>query len=244
MATGGQKDVEAGGRGKSDQFPAQPHPTQQLWLAAAVVAGLLLYPVLTGTLGLLDLRLEDFLPTLSGLAGGVLNYSNLVGLMVFAFVWWSLHRAGSSLSAVGFPTRWRWWQLLLLGVVIAYPVLLLFSVLPESALAGTTGSATLNERLGGIFVDAVRAGVVEETVFRGLALTCLPSLVFGGRIWPAVAASTVIFVYAHGDVSPGLAIFRVGISLIFCALFLWRKSLRLPIILHWLINALNEAIIP
>jgi len=244
MATGGQKDVGAGGRGKSDQLPAQPHPTQPLWLAAAVVAGLLLYPVLTGTLGLLDLRLDDFLPTLPGFAAGVLNYSNLVGLAVFAFVWWSLQRAGSSLSAVGFPIRWRWWQLLLLGVVIAYLMLLLFTVPPASALEGTTGSATLDERLGGIFVDAVRAGVVEETIFRGLALTCLPALVFGGRIWPAVAASTVLFVYAHGDVSPGLLIFRVGISLIFCALFLWRRSLRLPIVLHWLVNALNEIVIP
>lgn len=173
-----------------------------------------------------------------------MNYSNIVSLTVFAFVWWSLHRAGSSLSAVGFPTRWRWWQLLLLGMVVAYPVLLLFTVLPESALDGGAGSATLGERLGGILVEAVRAGVVEETIFRGLALTYLPALVFGGRVWPAVAASSVIFVYAHGEFSLNFVIFRFVIALVFCSLFLWRKSLRLPIILHWLINAIEEAVVP
>lgn len=219
--------------------------TRRRWLILALIAGLVLYPALFGTLGILGLELADFLPASPyDFAGGVLNYSNLVGLTVFAFVWWCLYRGGTSLSAIGFPTRWRWWQLLLLGAVVAYLVFLSFTVPPGSVLGGGGGSETTSERISGIFVNSVRAGVVEETIFRGLALTYLPALVFGGRVWPAVAISTIIFTLAHGDPLQGVTIFRFTIALAFCALFLWRKSLKLPIVLHWLVNAFNYAVVP
>lgn len=216
-------------------------PKHTKWLILALIVGFVFYPALSGTLGLLNLRLADFLAAPPDFAGGVLNYSNLVGLTAFAIVWWCLHRAGSSLSAVGFPTRWRWWQLLLLGVVVAYPVFLVFVALPDSAL---DSGASLTERLAYIFVDAVRAGVVEETLFRGLALTYLPVLLFGGRMWPAVAVSTIVFVYAHGGQSVEEVLIRTALGLVFCALFLWRRSLRLPIVLHWLVNAFTRAVVP
>lgn len=236
MATENQRDTVPGEAGAENSGPKHTR-----WLILAGAAGLVFYPVMSGTLGLFDRELADFFPTPPDVAGGMLNYSNLVGFAVFGFVWWCLYRAGSSLSAVGFPTRWRWWQLILLGVVAAYPVFLVFVVLPDSAL---DSGASLTERLAYIFVDAVRAGVVEETLFRGLALTYLPGLLFGGRMWPAVFASTIVFVYAHGGQSVEDVVIRTALALVFCALFLWRRSLRLPIVLHWLVNATTRAIVP
>ena len=210
----------------------------------AVVIGLVLYPALTVTLNLLVSQFGLELPDLTDFAGGVVSYSTLVGLAVFVAAWWCLLRGSSSLSGVGFPTRWRWWQLCLLGVVVAYPVfLLVFVYLPEAS-SPLDPTYTLAERFGYIFGGAVRAGVVEETLFRGIALTHLPGLLFRGRVWPAVLVSTIAFVFAHGDFSVSVILVRVGLALVFCALFLWRRSLRLPIVLHWLWDALIRAAIP
>lgn len=211
-----------------------------------MVIGLALYPVLNVTLNLLVSQFGLNLPDLPDVPGGVLNYPNLLGLAVFAAVWWCLLRGDSSLSEVGFPTRWRWWQILLLGAVAAYVVFLLFVALPDSALdGGEASSGTLAERLGYIFFGgAVRAAVVEETLFRGIALTHLPGLLFGGRVWPVVLVSTIVFVFVHGDFSVAVILYRAGLALIFSALFLWRRSLRLPIVLHWLVNATSRAAVP
>lgn len=229
---------------------SRPTSEQRRWLLIAVVVGLVLYPALIVTLSLLGSRFGLDLPGPPDFAGGILNYSNLLGLAVFAAVWWCLLRGGSSLSGIGFPTRWRWWQLCLICSVVVLVVISTVSVTLSDAVpspsATSTGISllTFTDRFGYIFGGAVRAGVVEETLFRGIALTHLPGILFGGRVWPAVFIPSIIFVLAHGESSVSVMLVRAGFALIYCTLFLWRRSLRLPIILHWLVNAIPYATIP
>lgn len=120
---------------------------------------------------------------------------------------------------------------------------------PPPGAAGTgISSWTFAERMVFIFFGALTAAVVEETIFRGLALTYLPALMPGLpsflAVFFAVVASALLWVYGHGDLSPGGILTRAVLGLVFSVLFLWRRSLRLPIFLHWLVNATGPATIP
>jgi membrane protease YdiL (CAAX protease family) len=90
---------------------------------------------------------------------------------------------------------------------------------------------------------AITAGVVEETLFRGFAVTRLTEL-SGSMLWVVIFSSGV-FAVLHLPVwgaGPSLAFF-IG-SLAMSAFFVWRRDLLAMIIAHAAIDAWALAIGP
>lgn len=84
---------------------------------------------------------------------------------------------------------------------------------------------------------ALRGGVIEEVLYRGLAIEQLAVLT--GRRGIAAAIATLIFVAAHMihfDVLQLIPIATVSAAL--AALYLWRRNLWINIIAHILIDAI------
>lgn len=101
--------------------------------------------------------------------------------------------------------------------------------------------STLEQRLFFAFVTAPVAAIAEEFIFRGYGTTVL-SRAFHSKAAGSVASS-LLFAFMHGGWYQGALAFasRFVIGLIFSAVFIWRGSLRLPIFLHWLVDALMVA---
>jgi uncharacterized protein len=78
---------------------------------------------------------------------------------------------------------------------------------------------------------AVRAGVVEEILFRGLAIEQLSVLT--GRRWPAAFLSTLVFVLSHALNFDWAQLVPVAtVSIVVVGLYLWRHDLWANIIAH------------
>ena len=74
------------------------------------------------------------------------------------------------------------------------------------------------------------AGVVEEFVFRGYLLQQFSSI--GSRLWLGVLVSSLLFGAAHGYEGVGAMIAIVAFGAMFCALAIYRKSLRAGMMAH------------
>lgn len=90
---------------------------------------------------------------------------------------------------------------------------------------------------------ALTAGVTEETLFRGLALTYLQKLF--GRMWPGVLLSAVVFAVAHHYTGQGWGTVAVTfvLALIFSGLYLWRKHIWLAALLHFVGDAFQLLVV-
>jgi membrane protease YdiL (CAAX protease family) len=83
---------------------------------------------------------------------------------------------------------------------------------------------------------ALRAGVIEEVFYRGLAIEQLT--VFTGRRWIAALIATLVFILVHAlrfDARQLIPIATAGFGL--AALYLWRRNLWVNIIAHFLVDA-------
>jgi membrane protease YdiL (CAAX protease family) len=94
--------------------------------------------------------------------------------------------------------------------------------------------------LGGVMVLIV--ALAEEIIFRGYLLTRLKEIT--ENTWLSVFLSTLLFTLGH--VYEGTAgMMAVGyIGLVFSLLFLWKKSLAIVIVLHFLTNFIPIVIAP
>lgn len=82
---------------------------------------------------------------------------------------------------------------------------------------------------------AVRAGVIEEILFRGLAIEQLTVLT--GRKWLSALLATLVFVMAHALHFDWAQLVPVSaVSVVVVGLYLWRKDLWANIIAHTLID--------
>lgn len=84
--------------------------------------------------------------------------------------------------------------------------------------------------------------ISEEVLFRGYLILRLTS-VTGGRL-PAVLISTLIFASGHGyeGISGVVAVFLIG--LVLSMVYLWRKSLVAPMVMHFLQDFLGIFVLP
>lgn len=80
------------------------------------------------------------------------------------------------------------------------------------------------------------AGVVEEIVYRGFVIWYFSLLM---PLWPAVIASSVVFGLAHSYQGPKGVLNCGAVGLGFGALYVLTGSLWLPIIAHFLFDALQ-----
>ncbi len=155
-----------------------------------------------------------------------------------ALVLWSLVRSRQRASSVGWPRRLSACEWIVGAALLAGAVALVFhnpgtvsrEVLPVSAWT----PVGLRERLLFLALALVEAPA-QELVWRGAMITWLqPSIGTGG----AALISTASFVFFHPTFNMQwhtlLAV--VPVALIYTLLMLWRRDLRWPVLLHFLIS--------
>jgi uncharacterized protein len=84
------------------------------------------------------------------------------------------------------------------------------------------------------FIIVTVVAVVEETIFRGYLMLRLTAVT--GRTSAAVLLSSLVFSLGHGyeGTAGTISVFVLGV--IFALIYLWRKSLAAPVVMHFLID--------
>jgi uncharacterized protein len=217
-------------------------PSPKVQAAEVAVFLLLMVPSMVLSLFVAGQGQLSFVVTVTGV---IFRDLGLVSLILF-FLW----RNGEPVSYVG----WTWNHLvreLLIGMICFIPVFLgatLFDrILLQIGLSGPAMPPSFLKEQGpaqvllAVLLVTVVA-VAEETIFRGyLLLRFLPLL----RSTPAaVLLSSAIFAVGHGyEGSAGLVtIGLMGVA--FALVYLWRRSLIAPILMHFLQDFLSIVLLP
>jgi uncharacterized protein len=170
----------------------------------------------------------------------------LVSLILF-FLW----RNGENIDRIGWSLR-RAGREAALGVALFIPFVFGATLLERALLrAGLSRPATplpsfLEARDGNeVLLAAVLVAVVavaEETIFRGYLMLRFQALLRGPA--RAVLLSSVIFSLGHGyEGSAGLV--TVGVmGAVFAVIYLWRRSLVAPAVMHFLQDFLSIVLPP
>jgi membrane protease YdiL (CAAX protease family) len=144
---------------------------------------------------------------------------------------------------------WQWQSIAWAGVLVVASISLLFPatewVRKGLGLPGYAAGmqAALVHPVWFLVFAALTAGVVEEVLFRGYAVTRLAQLT--GSLWWAVGASSAVFAALHLPVwgaGPSLAFFIGGLAT--TMFFVWRRDLIAMIIAHAAIDTWGLVIAP
>ncbi len=179
-------------------------------------------------------------------AATILRDLALLCLVLF-FLW----RNGERIGRLGWTFR-HIWRDAALGLVLFVPFTLATSYLdqflqsigfsaPSTPLPATQATGGVGEIVLGVILVVVVA-VAEETIFRGYLILRLRSITTSA-FW-AVILSSFIFSLGHGyEGSSGVV--TVGVmGLIFAVLYLWRRSLAAPMVMHFLQDFLGIVLLP
>jgi membrane protease YdiL (CAAX protease family) len=232
---------ESRGRGR---FPdVGVHPDRRVQAVETAVFLLLIVPSLIFSFFAIKQGTVGF--TLTAIAT-IFRDLALVSLVLF-FLW----RNGEPVYRIGWRAG-RFREEVALGLVLFIPILLFTSGL-ESLLnaAGLTSPATPRPSFltisssGQLILASVLVTVVaaaEETVFRGYLILRFEAL--SGK--PVLAAVLSAFVFSLGHGYEGSAgVVTVGVmGLIFALVYLWRRSLVAPIVMHFLQDFLSLVLMP
>lgn len=101
-------------------------------------------------------------------------------------------------------------------------------------------SGTSQYILAGILVVVV--AISEETIFRGYLILRFKS-VTGSAAW-AVVISTIIFSAGHGYEGTGGVIIVGIMGAVFALIYLWRKNLAAPIVMHFIQDFIAIVLLP
>lgn len=170
----------------------------------------------------------------------------LVSLILF-FVW----RNDEAVAQIG----WRFqnaWREVLLGLVLFIPFFfganLLESALlgmgfstPSTPLPSLEATGGIGESVLGFFLVAIVA-LTEETIFRGYLILRFKAIRSSAVF--AVIFSSVIFSLGHGyEGSAG--VITVGfMGMVFAIIYLWRRSLMAPMVMHFLQDFIGIVLLP
>jgi len=170
----------------------------------------------------------------------------LLGLVLF-FVW----RNGEPFDRIGWTFARRWREVSL-GVGLFVPFVLGVGLLgraleaaglsaPSTPLPSFLAAKGLTEFVLALVLVAIVA-LAEETIFRGYLLLRLQSITQSSPA--AVLLSSVIFSLGHGyEGSAGVV--TVGVmGLALALIYLWRKSLVAPMVMHFLQDFLGIVVLP
>ncbi len=170
----------------------------------------------------------------------------LVSLLFF-FIW----RNGEPLAALG----WSWgsgWREVLLGLALFVPMTmgtgLLESFLQSIGLSATSPSQALHLTPSSVagyiwaVILVIVVAVAEETIFRGYLILRFEAL--PARPLVAALLSALVFSLGHGyEGSAG--VITVGVmGFVLALIYLWRKSLVAPVIIHLLQDLLSIVLVP
>lgn len=162
----------------------------------------------------------------------------IIESLIFLLIFLVLKREGENLKVVG----WRnlTFQNILIGfvfLIFANLVLLiitkLFSVTQPAEIKYLLPRNTTDKIFWTLM--SLTAGIAEETGFRGYVLTKLN--LFFKNWWATVIISSFFFGIGHFYQGLGGVILTGVYGLLFCLLFIWRKSLYPGIIAHFLHDA-------
>jgi membrane protease YdiL (CAAX protease family) len=170
----------------------------------------------------------------------------LVGLILF-FLWRNRERV----AAIGWTLR-RWRLDVVLGVVL-FPIVFFGAAWLERILltigftVPSTPQPLLQPKMDVIhlvlsIVLVTVVALAEETIFRGYLILRFRALT-GGAGW-ATLFSAVVFSLGHGYEGTA-GVVTVGVmGLVFALAYLWRKSLAMPITMHFLQDFLSIVLLP
>ena len=187
---------------------------------------------------LLFLRPSELFPTLSQAEQVLVGEAGwwLAALVVLLVMFVGERRGLSSIDL-----RWPGLRSILWGVVGSVVLIALFmatQVLLQLLGLGLSKSAALDFTqipVWLILAMALRAGVVEEILFRGYAVTRLESLT--GRTWIAALLSLAAFVVLHATSgSAGNLIFVAVAGGALTLMYVWKRNLAANIIAHTLVD--------
>jgi hypothetical protein len=162
----------------------------------------------------------------------------------FFFIWLALRKNGESWNSIGLDWGWLakykiWFGLLITILVMAafvMPVVLYGGILPVRSQTIFLAPVSSLERLFLIF-GALTAGLTEEVIFRGFAMTRLNRV--SQNLWIVLPITVVSFLFIHGTprsidalISYTFAGLAFGIPFILMGL----KKLELLILIHFLID--------
>lgn len=175
----------------------------------------------------------------------ILNDLALSALVLF-FVW----SGGESLASIGWTTR-RAGREAVLGVLLYLPMLGLLALLGwllHGLGIGTSGSRPdfLEPRTPAELVLACVLVIVvacaEETIFRGYLLLRLRELTRSTTA--AVVIASLLFASGHTYEGVG-GVIAVGLmGVVFALVYVWRKSLVAPVVMHFVQDFLGLVIAP
>ena len=139
------------------------------------------------------------------------------------------------LSAIGLD-RSRWWKSILWGLAISLPCLLAAGILATLTGYGHAPESAAFEKLPLWFMTLIvlRAGVVEEFLYRGYAITRLEALGLG-RSW-SVAIPLVIFSVAHWTGGWANIVIALALGSILSGFYVLRRDLVANMIGHGLVD--------
>ncbi len=167
--------------------------------------------------------------------------------LVLFFLW----RNGEPLAAVGL-TRRKFWSEAGLGVVLFIPLFIATSAidvfLQKAGLSALSAPVPLftNEKGPWEFVLAFLLVAVvalcEEAIFRGYLILRFRNIT--SRAVAAVLLSSLIFSLGHGYEGTA-GVLTVGVmGLVFALVYLWRKNLTAPIVMHFLNDFIVIVLLP
>lgn len=162
----------------------------------------------------------------------------IIESLIFLLIFLVLKREGENLKVVG------WRNLTFQNILIGFAFLIFANLvlLIITKLFNVTQPAEIKYLLPRNTTDRIfwtlmslTAGIAEETGFRGYVLTKLN--LFFKNWWATVIISSFFFGIGHFYQGLGGVILTGVYGLLFCLLFIWRKSLYPGIIAHFLHNA-------
>jgi membrane protease YdiL (CAAX protease family) len=170
----------------------------------------------------------------------------LIFLVLF-FLWRNRER----LLSLGWTFR-RGWRDILLGIVLFVPMFYATDYLDQflqsigfSAPAPQQPSFTAPMGTWGYvlaFVMVMVVAVAEETIFRGYLILRFKSI--SGSVATAAVLSSVVFSLGHGYEGTSGVITVGTMGLVFALVFIWRKSLVAPMVMHFLQDFLAIVLLP
>ncbi len=174
----------------------------------------------------------------------------LSDLSLLCLILYFLWRNEESFSSVGL-TSGDGWREILIGAVLYVPLIFVMSLIKKALYAG--GFSTPQEAPSFLVPSGGReiaiallllivVAVSEEVIFRGYLIGRFKAI--SRNPVAALLLSSVIFAAGHGYERSGGVVGVFILGSIFGAVYLWRRSLVAPIIMHFIQDFIGIILIP
>jgi uncharacterized protein len=219
------------------QSPAVSETEQPSRKVQTIEAGVFLFLIVPSMLTSFLINGQSNVHFITSAIFSILSDLGLIGL-IFYFIWRNgepLRRFGLTLRNMLKEAGWG----LLLFIPVIYTTNLLENVLRSAGLSAPSKLPSFLVAKGhaglilAIFLVIVVA-FVEETIFRGYLIRRLSTAT--RHPWVAVVLSSAIFSMGHGYEGMAGVISIFGLGVVLAVVYLWRKSLAAPMIIHFCID--------